>query len=375
MSAATPLLRAAHAAIPALQACVWEGDDLHVDEALGEADDVGTPVTPHTRFDVASVTKVVATTTVAWAALGRGAIALDDPLSRFVPHAPPWAAAVSLRALLAHRSGLPAWSPFFADPDVLAAPDPDARRAAFFRALARVGPDATPPVRRYSDLGFLWLGRALEVVGGARLDACAAPWLAALGLTRTAFRPLGEVVAPDAADPIPRTGRVRPRPPAPGQSCTWASALEPTAGVVDDDNAWALGGVAGHAGLFSTARDLARFGRAVLEELDGAGRLGPPSLAAALLAPDRPDLAPPRALGFDRGGGPGSTAGVTLGRGPRGCVGHLGFVGASLWIDLDRRRVVALCTNRTLPGRADPPALDAIRALRPALGDLPYSPT
>jgi CubicO group peptidase (beta-lactamase class C family) len=126
---------------------------------------------------------------------------------------------------------------------------------------------------------------------------------------------------------------------------------------VDDDNAWTMDGVAGHAGLFGQAGDVARFGQAVLDEADGAGRLAPRWLWARALARDAETPGSTRALGFDTrrpGDAPaGASTGRYVGGTPPGAVGHLGFTGVSLWIDLGRRLVVALCTNRTAQGRAD----------------------
>jgi CubicO group peptidase (beta-lactamase class C family) len=142
-------------------------------------------------------------------------------------------------------------------------------------------------------------------------------------------------------------------------------------GEVDDDNAWVMDGVAGHAGLFGTAPDVAALGQAVLDDRDGAGRLAPPGLWAAALARDRTTPGSTRALGFDtrEPGDPGgaSSAGRRLGARAPGAVGHTGFTGTSLWIDLARRVVVALCTNRTAGprGRAE----TGIREFRPRFHD------
>jgi CubicO group peptidase (beta-lactamase class C family) len=136
-------------------------------------------------------------------------------------------------------------------------------------------------------------------------------------------------------------------------------------GEVDDDNAWVLDGVAGHAGLFGTAADVARFGHALLEELDGAGRLASAPLWLYALARDPRTPGSTRALGFDTPSAEGSSAGRWLGNTPPGAAGHTGFTGVSLWVDLARRLAVALCTNRTFHGRAEV----RIRDLRPRFHD------
>src|SRR5690606_12689375 len=150
------------------------------------------------------------------------------------------------------------------------------------------------------------------------------------------------------------TGRTRPREPAPGQEALVPppASSEDAPGRVDDDNAFAMGGVAGHAGLFGTARAIAVLGARILDELEDRGRLGLGEVLRVFAAVDPADGPPPRGLGFDRPAPEGSSAGALLGRaGPRGAIGHLGFTGCSLWIDLDRRLSVALLTNRTYPGR------------------------
>jgi CubicO group peptidase (beta-lactamase class C family) len=228
--------------------------------------------------------------------------------------------------------------------------------------------------RVYSDLGFIVLGRLLEVAGGARLEELAQRLvLSPLGLRRTGYV---DLAAPDLAARLARerfvpTGATRPREPAPGQEGsfavrTQAAALDP--GQVDDDNAYALGGIAGHAGVFSTAEDLGRLGQGILEELGGANRLGAGSALEEFTRPSPALSGPPRALGFDLPAPAGSAAGVHFGKaGPRGAIGHLGFTGCSLWLDLDRRLSVALLTNRVLLGRKN---VEGIQGLRPRLHDL-----
>jgi CubicO group peptidase (beta-lactamase class C family) len=135
-------------------------------------------------------------------------------------------------------------------------------------------------------------------------------------------------------------------------------------GAVNDDNAWAAGGAAGHAGLFSTARDAAALGQAWLDALHG--RAGPvPAEVAAEFA--RRDGTPgtTRALGWDTPSGQGSALGSRLGRAGRGAIGHLGYTGTSLWIDVEREVVVALLTNRVHPSAGN----EAIRAFRPRFHD------
>ncbi len=296
-------------------------------------------------FDVASLTKVVCTTALCLE------LELFGPVRRWLPTA---AVDCDTVDLLFHRSGLPAFLPYFeaevnAHPELFDAACPPSvreavRRSVLARALA-TPPEAAPGARAvYSDVGFILLGAALEAASGRPLDALFTERLAApLGLT-AGFRRLSRgLPLPEA---LVDTRGTRPREPAPGQEGLWHVTPRPgRPGEVDDDNAWCLDGVSGHAGLFATARDVATFGQAVLDE-----RLRPP-------IPWRCDAATPgstRALGFDTPGLDAPSCGRRFGaQGPRGAIGHLGFTGTSLWIDLDRQLVVALLTNRVAFGRAN----------------------
>lgn len=313
-----------------------------------------------TVFDLASVTKTMATTALALTLK----VDLRSPLSKFLPTAR--AAHVTLEDLLFHRAGLPAFLPFFAKtmtdiPQLFDADCPLKLRAAGRKHLVDQVL-ATAPTRAvgqeavYSDLGFILLGEALAAAAGAPLDTLFHAQVATpLGLSAH-YRPLS---APPPLPPsLAPTGRTRPREPAVGQEGLWnVPARDTRPGEVDDDNAWCLDGVSGHAGLFGTALDVARFGQAVLD-----GKLRPPS-------PWGRDAATPkstRALGFDTPSDEGASCGARFGRaGPKGAIGHLGFTGISLWIDLDRALVVALCTNRVALGRANL----AIRDFRPRFHD------
>jgi CubicO group peptidase (beta-lactamase class C family) len=168
------------------------------------------------------------------------------------------------------------------------------------------------------------------------------------------------------------TGRTRPREPAPGQEGLWEPfAPHPSpAGEVDDDNAFVMDGVAGHSGLFGTAADLAAFGQAILDDWAGAGRLAPADRWAVTLARDAATLGSTCALGFQTrlpGDLEESSAGRLVGAEPPGAVGHLGFTGTSLWVDLARGLVVALCTNRVAGPRGRTEV--RIREFRPRFHD------
>ncbi|HJL19373.1 MAG TPA: serine hydrolase domain-containing protein [Sandaracinaceae bacterium LLY-WYZ-13_1] len=363
---------------PAASAAAWRDGAPVFEDARG-ADPAGAAVTAASVFDVASVSKVLATTSAVAVLVARGAVRLDDPVARWLP-AFGGRDAVTPRSLLAHASGLPAWRPFFAEvmeaPDTAAVFEPDGRPddATWDRARRRVldalfaTPLETPGRRVYSDLGFVALGALVEAASGARLDDfCREVLWAPLGLD-LGYVDLRRGTGWLEGRHVLPTGRTRPREPAPGQAHLYAVPAQPArldAGRVDDDNAFAMGGVAGHAGVFATAGAVARFGGMLLEEREGANRLGCGEVLRRFLA-IAPADGPPRGLGFDVPTGPRSGAGTRLGDGPLGAFGHLGFTGCSLWLDLDRRLSVALLTNRTLEGRH---RVEGIRALRPVFHD------
>ncbi len=318
-----------------------------------------------TPFDLASLTKILCTVPAFVALWAEGKVGPSTPVSRWIDGSPLATHGATLGDLLTHRSGLPGWVPFFA---VVLHTVPELRtpgcpasirlsvRSEVRDAAAREPLEAAPGVRTlYSDVGFLLAGEMLAEAAGTPLDSAHARFAEKLGVA-THFHRLS-TRGQDSRDPcggrwdgLPVTGSQRPRPPAPGQENRWGSLpTDPSRpGEVDDDNAWVMDGVAGHAGLFGTATEVARFGQRVLEELDGAGRLAPASLWERAVTPSPGST---RAFGFDTPSGESSSAGRLLGRTPPGAFGHLGYTGTSLWVDRARRLSVALLTNRTALGR------------------------
>jgi serine-type D-Ala-D-Ala carboxypeptidase len=354
---------AASRAFPCAWAVVWRRGERVFEGGAGGA-------TAATCFDLASLTKVMCTTAAFLSLWEGGKVAPDTPVSRVFPESAAGRAGVTTADLLYHRSGLPAFVPLFVEamrdePRLFARDCPPGvraatRRAVVARALATPLGEAPRARAVYSDVGFVVLGELLSVVAGSPLDTLFAERVATpLGLGarfhRLSMIPPGDIGLPAVAP----TGPWRPREPAPGQEGLWAPlAPHPSPpGEVDDDNAWVLDGVAGHAGLFGTAADVAAFGRAVLDEVAGAGRLAPKRLWEDALKRDPETPGSTRGLGFDTrrpGDDPqDSPAGRSLGLREPGALGHLGFTGVSLWIDLARGLVVALCTNRTALGRAE----------------------
>ncbi|NRD62995.1 beta-lactamase family protein [Corallococcus exiguus] len=333
-------------------------------------------VTGDTRFDLASLTKAMSTTALFLRLWTEGKVGPDTLVSRYFPGSPAGDAGVTVADLLYHRSGLPAFVPFFADalkahPELLDAGCPASVRAQVHADVLHAAA-ATPldaPVRTksvYSDVGFILLGDILARAGGAPLDVLFHRHVAEPLELKARFHRLSDFPSDGATAP---TGAMRPREPAPGQESLWKDVpSQPSRPAeVDDDNAWALDGVAGHAGLFGTAVDVARFGQAVLEGAAGThAAIAPGPLWHRALATDPKVEGSTRSMGFDSPSKGHSSAGRFIGDTPPGAVGHLGFTGTSLWVDLRRSLVVALITNRVAQGRQDL----RIRDFRPAFHEL-----
>jgi len=281
-----------------------------------------------TLWDLASITKVVATTTSLMLLVERGRVSLDSPVVRYVPEFNGrGTAAVTVRHLLTHTSGLRAWLPL----NRLAGDSAAAMRIVFDQT-----PQVPPGTRmEYSDFNAILLGEIVRRTAGVPLDVFAAREIfAPLGLEQMMFRP-------------PR--RLVPRIAPTG---IWRG--HPVAGVVNDQNAVRLGGVAGHAGLFGTAADLARFAQFMLRE--GAPPSGPRLLKAATVRAFTAIAVPARrgtsarTLGWEAvpTGETVSSAGTLFGA---RSYGHTGWTGTSLWIDPDRGLFVLLLTNRAYAPR------------------------
>ena len=304
-------------------------------------------VSAETAYDVASLTKVVATTAAMMLLVQRQQIDVDtllgDLLPGFVVGRAPGDAArkVTLRHLLAHNSGLPGYVELFR-----AATTPE----ALFRACLELPLEVEPGTRaEYSDPGFILLGKALEVRTGETLDLLLGrEVLRPLGMSATGFCP-----APALRDAIPPT-----------EVDTWFRHRL-IQGEVQDENAWVLGGVAGQAGLFSNVANLLRFAVEVVSAGAENSANGVPNLFEAATVKRFIQRQEPagssRALGWDTPSG-NSSAGKHF---SSHSVGHLGFSGCSLWIDLEAAVAVVLLTNRTLPDRKS----QLIREVRPAFHD------
>jgi serine-type D-Ala-D-Ala carboxypeptidase len=303
-----------------------------------------------TSYDLASLTKVLATTAVVMQLTAEGALAPTHKVTRWLPELKqPGAERLTIRHLLTHSSGLPAWLPLFEDARHRA---PRRRRTAVRRVVAAAPLEARPGTRAcYSDLGFILLDWALERCAGARLDKLARRLVfAPLGLRRTRFVDLHRQGAVAAMQALPV---------APTERCPWRGRR--LRGEVHDDNCHAMGGIAGHAGLFSTAFEVHLILRELVAACSGMRSLFSPAVVQRFFqCDDTPGTT--RALGWDTPSARGSSAGRLF---SRRAVGHLGFTGTSIWIDLPRRLSVVLLTNRVYHGREPNPMIK----LRPRLHD------
>lgn len=290
-----------------------------------------------TIFDVASVTKVVAATAMAMVLYERGELDLDLPVAAVVREfaaGDPRRKEVTVRMLLAHSSGLPAYARLFENA---------VTRQALLEVAIHMPLEADPGTRAvYSDIGFIVLGEVLGLVAGEALDTfCRREIFGPLGMASTVFRPAAEL---------------RPQIPPTQDDRTFRHRI--VQGEVHDENASVLGGVSAHAGLFTNASDVARFAHGMLR--GGAPVLRP---ATVELFTRRADLPPgsARALGWDTPSQP-SQSGRHFG--PRS-FGHLGYTGCSLWIDPERELSVTLLANRTWPNADD----QRVKRVRPAVHD------
>jgi CubicO group peptidase (beta-lactamase class C family) len=298
------------------------------------------PASPPTRddtiFELASLTKVIATSTVAARLVGKGAIDLGDRMSRWMQE---WRGndrdGVTLRALLSHSSGLTATLPFYRD---------YRGRQEFQHAICALPLEYPPDSQSvYSDLGFILLGFILEDAAQTPFETVVRDYLRPITSSPILFKPpisMRSSIAPTEFDP-------------------WRGRR--LVGEVHDENGWALGGVAGHTGLFGNAEAVGDFARVMLRGVaSGDERIGTNEIVRRFVT--RVSEVPgSRALGWDTML-PTSSCGTKI---SRSAFGHTGFTGTSLWIDPERQVYVVFLTNRVNPTREN----NKIRDVRPALHD------
>lgn len=303
-------------------------------------------VTGNTIYDLASLTKPIVTTTATMILAQQKRLDLDGPISRYLPEFsaaaksdpdPGWRERISLRMLLLHDSGLPAHREFYKGAK--------GRVAVLARVMAE--PLIHEPGKQveYSDLGFILLGEIIERVTGKPLDRYAKQNIfAPLGLSNSQFNPAAKLRGEIAPTEDDKTFR---------KHLVW--------GEVHDQNAWAMGGVAGHAGLFSTAADVAAFAQMILNGgVYAHHRLLSRATIEQFTAPQRIGNSA-RTLGWDVPTDPASSGHFFS---PQS-FGHLGYTGTSLWLDPERGVFIILLTNRVNPTVEN----IKIRQVRPALHD------
>ncbi len=343
------VLRAAQhdSAFPGAYAIVGDSRGVLARVSVGRIDWAKNAPAPteQTLWDLASLTKVIATTSAAAQLVEHHKIDLDAPVQRYLPDwSGPGKDAVTIRHLLTHTSGLPAFRPY----------DRQTQNADSIAALLYATELERAPGERmvYSDIGAFVLGRVIEKVSGERLDRYFNRHIARpLGLRETMFTPpraLRATIAPTEIDTL-RGGLVR--------------------GAVHDERAYYLGGVAAHAGLFGSARDLARFATMMLRggALDGA-RIFTPTTIALFTRYEAPNFSN-RALGWQKRERPGMqfTTGAPWGGTTfsASSFGHTGFTGTSIGIDPERDLYIILLSNRVNPTRNN----NKITAVRRTLTD------
>jgi len=311
-------------------------------------------MTQATLFDLASLTKPVATASAVMNLVDRSAIRLDDPVIRWIPEfSGGGKGRVTIRQLLNHSSGLRAWEPFYKE--VI---EKGRGRTGFVGSAAAkrlvlnrihrqrlVYPPGTKSL--YSDPGFMLLGELVERVVGLPLDRyCGKEIFGPLGMKQTFFV---------------RTG-TRPRGRfAATERCGWRKKI--VTGEVHDDNAFVMGGVAGHAGLFGPAVDLNRYARMILKSFHGRDAFFTREVVETFVS-RQPTHGSSWALGWDTPSDPSSSGRFFS---PRS-FGHLGFTGSSIWIDPEADLVTVLLTNRVHPTSRN----IKIRKFRPMIHDLVY---
>jgi len=301
-------------------------------------DEGAPPVAADTIYDLASLTKVVATTAMAMILFDEGRLDLDRPVQAYLTgFTGAGKQEVTVRHLLTHSSGTEGHLPLYLE---------IRGREAYVERIQRMDLVYEPGTKSvYSDFGIVLLGAILERIAGEPLDAFARRRVfEPLGMDDTTFRP-----GPELLDRI-----------APTEDDPWRDRV--VHGEVHDENAAAMGGVAPHAGLFGTAGDLARFARMILQggTFESRRIVSPATVDLFTHRAGIPDS--DRALGWDTRSAEDSSAGELF---SPDSYGHLGFTGTSLWIDPERELFVVLLTNRVHPARDN----TLIREARPAVHD------
>lgn len=333
---------------PGFVAGVWRKDDpeqFHL-MAVGQRRWLPSPqpMLVDTLFDLASVTKVFATATLAALLVERKWLNWETPVSALLPHFS-WKD-IRLKHLLSHTAGFPAWIPFWKQleqefkqlsPRSPLYQIPICERQKKMRELViQISPESSPGQKTlYSDISFLLLGFALEEAVSMPLDLAVEEWVwRPMDLQSAFFRRVDQSVERGYLEQVAAT-----------ELCPWRGKI--LQGQVHDENCWSMGGYAGHAGAFATAADLLRFSK---------------KLMSGFLSPDTMKMAWSREGGWDVPSGSQPAVGQYF---SHRSVGHLGFTGTSLWIDLNAGLAVVLLSNRVHPSRENM----KLKSLRPQFHD------
>ncbi len=351
-------------AIPGATVVVRVGNDIAFEGAFGYRSLLPnrTPMKIDTVFDLSSLTKALATTVAAMILVRDGKLRLTDRVTRFFHNfGVHGKGAISFRHLLAHCSGLAAWRPFH---ERIAAIDKGGKvnfiasygaKEFTYEEIHREKPEAPPGTKTiYSDLNFILLGETIEKITTMPLNRyCREKIFRPLGLRSTDFIDIA----------MARSRRLEPVADmfAPTEICPSRGRL--LVGEVDDENAYAMGGVAGHAGLFAPVREVDRMAAELIACWAGRSDLVPQKIAREFWTRDLTVSGSTWALGWDTPSPQGSSSGRHFS--PE-AVGHLGFTGTSIWIEPAREIAVSILTNRVHPRRDN----QAIREFRPRIHDL-----
>jgi CubicO group peptidase (beta-lactamase class C family) len=328
----------ADSAYPGAYAVIGSSREIYAGMGVGHLDWATSPAPDeNTMWDLASLSKVIGTTTAAMQLWEQGRLNLEAPVQKYIPEfTGKNKELVTVRNLLTHSSGLPAWRPLYKE----ASTPEEAIQLVYTTPL-----DTLPNVRMvYSDLGIITLGKIIERISGETLDGYLSLHVfGPLGMKSTMYRPplsMRQRIAPTERDP-------------------WRGRL--VYGEVHDENSYALGGVAGHAGLFSTGHDLAIFAQMYLNGgiYDSVRIVSEAAVKTFTQVQD--STLSNRALGWEVPSGTNS-AGHLL---SKHAFGHTGFTGTSIWMDPGRDLFVVLLTNRVDPSRES----RGIYAVRSALAD------
>jgi CubicO group peptidase (beta-lactamase class C family) len=351
-------------AIPGATIIVRKGGEVAFEGAFGHRtlQPERAPMRLDTVFDLSSLTKPLATTIAIMMLVRDAKLRLDERVTRFFHNFGVHGKShVTFRQLLAHSSGLAAWRPYYqqiASVEKGGKVNFMASRGAkelVYEEIHRERPEHPPGSKTlYSDLNFMLLGEVVEQVSGMALNRFCRDRI---------FRPL-ELRATDFIDISQnRTRRLEPVREmfAPASFCPLRKRI--LIGEVDDENAYAMGGVAGHAGLFAPVKEVDRLAHELVRCYSGKSDLIPQPIVREFWSRDKAVSGSSWALGWDTPSAENSSSGRHF---SPAAVGHMGFTGTSIWIEPEREIVVTLLTNRVHPHRDN----QAIRELRPRIHDL-----